>query len=232
MTVAQARALLGIDPNADEATVSQAYRAAVKAAHPDRDGGDAERLRRVIEAHRMLASIAASRLTFTLAPRAPEARVPASRRIGLQVSVQEALFGAEREIETDQGRRLKVRLPAGLRSGECVRLAGADGGADLLLQVAIASEPGLTTRGADILIEAEIDADDLQEGACIELDTPRGLRVFLAPPAAEDGGMVMVRFKGQGLPPRGEHPAGDMILSLTSRQSRGLFRRFSPRRAA
>jgi curved DNA-binding protein len=230
MTAGQARELLGLPPGADEQTISRAYHAAVKSVHPDREGGDAERLRQVIEAYQLLSAIGAPRLTFTLAPRPPEARPP--RRIALPVSVEEALFGGEREIQTPEGRRLKANLPAGLRNGECVRLAAADDGADLLLQISIACDPGVTVRGADILIQAEIDAEQLSGGACVELDTPRGRRVFLSPSAAEDGGVVVVRFKGQGLPARGEQPAGDMILSLTSRQSRGLFRRFVQRRAA
>ena len=232
MTAGEARELLGLPPGADEQTVSRAYHAAVKSAHPDREGGDAERLRQVIEAYQLVSAQGVPRLTFTLAPRPPEARTVPPRRIALQISVEEALFGGEREVQTPEGRRLKANLPAGLHNGECVRLAGADDGADLMLQVSISCDPGVTVRGADILIEAEIDAESLSGGACVELDTPRGRRVFLSPSAAEDGGVVVVRFKGQGLPAHGEQPAGDMILSLTSRQSRGLFRRFVTGRAA
>jgi curved DNA-binding protein len=231
MTVAQARELLGVHPGADEVAVAQAYRAAVKAAHPDRDGGDAERLRRVIEANQILSS-ATSRLTFTLVRRPAEPRQSAQRRLSLQISVEEALFGGERTIQVEGGPRLNVRLPAGLRSGEALRLAGADGGVDVLLQINLATEAGLSVRGSDVLLDAEIDPEALQDGACIELDTPRGRRVFLAPPSAEDGGVVMVRFKGQGLPARGRHAAGDMVIRIASRPSRGLLRRFTGRRAA
>jgi curved DNA-binding protein len=231
MTVREARELLGIHPGADADTVAQAYRAAVKAAHPDRDGGDAERLRQVIEANELLTAMSASRVTFTLAPRPPE-RPRQPQRLGLQIGIDEAMFGGERAVELDDGRKLKVRLPAGLRSGDALRLAAADDGCDLLLQISIAAEPGLSVRGADVCLDAEVDAEALQDGACLELDTPRGRRVFLAPRSAEDGGVVMVRFKGQGLPARGSSPAGDLVINLAARETRGFLRRFTGRRAA
>jgi curved DNA-binding protein len=46
--------LLGLPPAADGETLRRAFNAAVKAAHPDRPGGDHERLRLVIEAYRLL----------------------------------------------------------------------------------------------------------------------------------------------------------------------------------
>jgi curved DNA-binding protein len=232
MTVSEARELLGLRPGADGQTIARAYRSAVKAAHPDRDGGDVERLRQVIEAHRLLTPTSPERLTFTLMRRPAETAAP--RRLGLQISVEEALFGGERAVETQPDRQLNVRLPAGLKAGDVLRLAGADDGVDVLLQISIAAEPGVAVRGADLWIEVEIDADALQAGGCLEIDTPRGRQVFLAPKAAEDSGVVMVRFKGQGLPARGSHPVGDMVINLAIRESRSraLLRRFSSRWAA
>ena len=235
MTVSEARELLGLRPGAGDEALARAYRTAVKAAHPDRDGGDVERLREVIEAHKLLSSIAAPPpLNFTLMRHPAEARPHALRRLNLQIGVIEALFGGEHAIQAEPGRQLNVRLPAGLRSGDTLRLTGADGGADLLVKIAVAGEPGLAVKGSDVCVDVEISADALHDGSCLEVDTPRGRQVFLAPRATEEGGMVMVRFKGQGLPPRGRHPAGDMIVNLILRESRSraLLRRFSHRWAA
>lgn len=46
--------LLGLPPAADGETLRRAFNAAVKASHPDRPGGDHERLRQVIEAYSLL----------------------------------------------------------------------------------------------------------------------------------------------------------------------------------
>jgi curved DNA-binding protein len=63
--------LLGLPPAADGETLRRAFNAAVKAAHPDRPGGDHERLRLVIEAYRLLQ-------TRPPAPGPPQVR-PAAR---------------------------------------------------------------------------------------------------------------------------------------------------------
>jgi hypothetical protein len=52
--VGEALDLLGLPAAADGETLRRAFNAAVKAAHPDRPGGDHERLRLVIEAYRLL----------------------------------------------------------------------------------------------------------------------------------------------------------------------------------
>ena len=52
--VAQARAVLGVEPDADAGTVRSAYRERVKEVHPDTDGGDEEEFKRVREAYEVL----------------------------------------------------------------------------------------------------------------------------------------------------------------------------------
>jgi curved DNA-binding protein len=54
LRVGEALDLLGLPPAADGETLRRAFNVAVKAAHPDRPGGDHERLRLVIEAYRLL----------------------------------------------------------------------------------------------------------------------------------------------------------------------------------
>lgn len=52
---AEARRILGVDPDADEKRVRQAYREKVKTVHPDADNGDEERFKEVTEAYETLA---------------------------------------------------------------------------------------------------------------------------------------------------------------------------------
>ncbi len=53
-TAAQAYRTLGLDPDADEASVKRAYREKVKEVHPDADGGDEERFKEVTAAYERL----------------------------------------------------------------------------------------------------------------------------------------------------------------------------------
>lgn len=245
MTAGQARQLLSLAPRVDAATIDRAYRVAVKAAHPD-VGGDAERLRKVIEAHRLLKALGDVRINFAPAirPAPAQARAPAAppippppKSLRLQITVGEALFGGERRVEIEGVGRLDVRLPAGLRAGESLRLAGAaQDGADVMLRINVAIEPGVQVRGDDLWLDLSAPPHELEDGARLEIDTPRGRRAFMAPRLTDTGGLV--RLKGEGLPARGRHRPGDLIVRVTlddsseESVSRRLLRRFSARWAA
>lgn len=238
MTAGRARLVLGVAPGADAEALSSAFRAAVKGAHPDH-GGDAEHLRDVVEAHRVLKALAAARFNLPPARRSTaDRRPPPPRLLRLEISVLEALFGGERRLEADPGRLIDVRLPAGLRSGEALRLkhAGPGGGA-LLLRIVIAAEEALSVRGHDLWLTASAGADQLDEGARLEIDTPRGRRAIQTPAGADAG--AALRLRGEGLPARGPHPVGDLIVRLVREEAvadepaaRTLLRRFAARWAA
>ncbi len=249
MTAGQARQLLGLPLGASAEALTRAYRVAVKAVHPD-NGGDGERLRQVVEAHRVLQTLAQARLAFALTRRRPAAEAaprsapePANVRpaqpvrLRLQISIAEAVLGGTRRVEAAAGRQLELTLPAGLGPGEVLRLRGAGGaGLDVLVTIGVAVEPGLQLRGRSLWLELAAPKAALKGGERVEIETPRGRRAFLVPKAAEGGGVV--RLKGEGLPARGAHPAGDLIVRLTpeaegdTRLSRRLLRRFSARWAA
>jgi hypothetical protein len=53
-TPAEARQILGVDADSDAAEVKRAYREQVKECHPDTDGGDEERFKRVTAAYERL----------------------------------------------------------------------------------------------------------------------------------------------------------------------------------
>jgi curved DNA-binding protein len=233
MTVGQARELLGLAPGADAAALGHAYRTAVKAAHPDLGHGDPERLRQVIEAHRLLKSLGEARLAFAPATRAQTSATP--QTFALSITLREALAGGRRRVTVAGGRTLNLRLPKGLRPDEALRLKGlGDRGADILMSVTIQAQPGITVRGDDLWLEIAASPSQLKPGKRLELDTPRGRRAIVAPEGAGDGRPI--RLKGQGLPARGKRPAGDLILKLKLKveepASKKLLRRFAARWAA
>ena len=72
MTPAEARRVLGLAPGADDsAALRRAYREAVRAHHPDRPGGDAERFRRSVVAFELLAVTGDQTVTPAVSTRAP-----------------------------------------------------------------------------------------------------------------------------------------------------------------
>jgi len=234
MTPKHAREVLNAPANADQATLARAFRAAVKACHPDHPGGDAERLRQVIEAHRLLQQLQESRLKAAPAP--PPQPAPEPRTEHLDISVAEALFGGERRVKLLGGRELEVRLPPGLRTGETLRLSGAAGRADVLLKICVCAETNLSVRGDDLWLKVSAPLKQIDEGARLEVDTPRGRRaVWLSRKA---GLKRLMRLPGEGLPARGGHARGDLFLHIepeaapAESAAKSMLRRFAATWAA
>jgi curved DNA-binding protein len=224
ITLSRARELLGVGPFAAPGEVRSAFREAAKLAHPDRPGGGAERFREVVAAyHRLKHTPAAERIASPPAPRPEPPGV-------LAISPLVALQGGEASHRLAVGRTIRVRLPAGLRSGDTVRAGGAS------LTVAITSNPAMIVRGDDLWVSVNVDPRTLVEGGRIALETPIGRRIVWVTRKAGERGLV--RVVGQGLPARGSHPQGHLFVRLAARRgeadsaARALLRRFTAAWAA
>ncbi|NBB15233.1 molecular chaperone DnaJ [Caulobacter sp. SLTY] len=194
----RARVVLGLRGPADEAATRAAFRRAVKATHPDRAGGDAARLREVVEAYEVLKTAPSP------SPPAPAPR-PAVATEVLEISPALAAFGGEAMARLADGRKIAVSLPAGLRDGDRVR-AG-----DALLTVAVRGAEGLTLRGDDLWLTADLPSD-APWGGRLPVETPAGPRAVWIDRRALRRGLV--RLSGAGLPARGPHSVGDFIVRL------------------
>ncbi len=204
LTSREALALLGLDRGASPETLKAAFRAAAKAARPERAEGDSEKLRKVIEAYRLLQRLQVGREALA---------APASTDLMLEISVAEACGGLARSVRLPNGKTLGLRLPAGLRNGDPVRLArqGAEG-ADLILTVRVRPEPHLRVDGDDVHMTVQVDPRILEDGGRILVSTPAGDRSVWAPRGLADPRRL--RLKGQGLPPRGAHERGHLFVTL------------------
>ena len=199
LTADQARAILGLAPDASPHAVIGAFRAAAKEAHPDRPGGDAARFRDILDAYRLLQSL----------PRLPAVVLPSdgpSAEPHVEIGPLTALFGGEAEALLAGGRRVRARIPAGARHGETLSVGKAR------VKVRIAPEPAVQVRGADLWVTAEVGAAVLEQGGRVSIATPIGEKVlWISGRIAERG---LVRLEGQGLPARGAHPQGSLFIRL------------------
>ncbi|MBS0363465.1 MAG: DnaJ domain-containing protein [Proteobacteria bacterium] len=231
ITLKAARDLLGVGPFYSAAELRRAFREAAKRAHPDRDGGDEARFHEVTEAyHRLQATLPGPR---GAAPdpffQPPAPRSPEPTELTLDPIV--AMNGGEALHRTGDGRRLRLTLPAGLRSGDTVRVDGRE------LTVRLVGTPEMLVRGDDVWITATVPPRLLDEGGRIAVDTPVGRRiVWLTKKAGE---RKLVRLAGQGLPARGRHAQGHLFLRLAAAPAgaadsaaRTLLRRFAAAWAA
>jgi DnaJ-class molecular chaperone len=115
-------------------------------------------------------------------------------------------------------RRLEVTIPAGIRDGARVRLAGkggqgANGGppGDLYLRVAVAPHPVFTRRGDDLELDVDVPVWDAALGAEARVPTLKGKTLALSIPAGTEGGRVF-RLAGQGMPRSGGF--GDLLARV------------------
>jgi curved DNA-binding protein len=144
----------------------------------------------------------------------------------VMLDVEDAFLGATRQIalrvpKVDaQGRvaletrTLDVKIPAGVREGQLIRLAGqgapgAGRPGDLLLEVHFKAHPRYRVEGRDVHVDLPVAPWEAALGAVLKVELPGGaLNVRI--PAGAQGGRVL-RVRGKGLPGT---PAGDLMLRL------------------
>lgn len=226
LTLSAARALLGVAADADERELRKAYREAAKRAHPDRPTGDAALFRDVLAAYRLLQDTPVVQHHYPPAVAQP---APIADRVFLEIDIATALSGGSEELAID-GRRLRLKLPAGLREGDRVRVEG------VCFEVRLRAQDGALVRGDDLWLTGRVDPRVLAEGGRVDAETPLGPRpAWISTKAAARG---LVRLPGQGLPARAHHKAGDLFLRLEAAESRGesparsLLKRFAAAWAA
>jgi curved DNA-binding protein len=113
-------------------------------------------------------------------------------------------------------RALDVKIPAGIVSGQQIRLAGqgspgAQGApaGDLLLEIAVREDPRFQLQGRDVHVDLAVAPWEAALGANVTVPTLGG-DVELKIPAGSDSGKRM-RLRGRGMP---GPVAGDQIVTL------------------
>jgi curved DNA-binding protein len=220
LSLKQARALLGVDARASEAEVRNAFRQAAKHAHPDRVGGETERFHRISEAYKRLQA----------GETAAEAPVRSEAEPILTISPIVAWAGGEARHILPDGRRMKLRLPPGLRTGDQVRADGS------VFRVEIKGDGDLVVRGDDLWMTVEVPQATLAQGGRVAVVTPIGRRILWVNRKAAE--RRLVRAPGLGLPARGRRRQGHLFLRLAPKKglaesaARLLLRRFAAAWAA
>ncbi|MBR8655978.1 DnaJ domain-containing protein [Achromobacter sp. Marseille-Q0513] len=146
----------------------------------------------------------------------------------IEVDLDDALHGATRDISLrsmrvdDQGRpqmstrTLSVRIPAGVREGQYIRLGGQGmpgyGGGengDLYLEVRFKPHARYRAEGRDLYMSLPVAPWEAALGAQVEAPTPGGT-VEVSIPAGSANGRKL-RLRGRGIP---GDPPGDLYLVL------------------
>lgn len=145
------------------------------------------------------------------------------------LDIEDAYRGAQRQITLRSPQRdahgrvvlhertLDLRIPAGVRAGQLIRLAGQGspglGGApagDLLLEVQFRPHPRFQIDGANLLAELPVAPWEAALGAVVPVTLPDGSTLQVRVPAHAQSGRV-ISVRGKGLPGR---TPGDLDLTL------------------
>ncbi|MGO1462490.1 MAG: DnaJ C-terminal domain-containing protein [Marinobacter sp.] len=145
----------------------------------------------------------------------------------LSLPLEDVFSGSDKQVsfsvqEADgQGRvvarqkNLKVKIPAGMREGQHLRLKGQGspgmGGGesgDLLIEVELAPHSLFSVEGRDVVVTIPITPWEAALGATITVPTV-GSKVNVKVPKGTSSGRKL-RLKGKGLP--GKHPGDQMVV--------------------
>ncbi|HEV8472814.1 MAG TPA: DnaJ C-terminal domain-containing protein [Methylomirabilota bacterium] len=114
-------------------------------------------------------------------------------------------------------REVDVRIPAGVRTGQKVRVSGegsggAGGRGDLYLVVSVAPHPQFERKGDDLHLALPITAPEAALGTTLEVPTLRGKVSMKIPPATSSGRTF--RLPGYGMPRLKGGAAGDELVTV------------------
>lgn len=131
----------------------------------------------------------------------------------VDISLQEAYDGTTRHLQTNT-RKLQVRIPAGVKTGSKVRVAGAaPDGSDLYLVINITEDSRFEINGSDLTTTSTVDVFTLILGGDADVETPTG-KVKLNIPAGTQPEQVF-RLAGRGMPHlKSPNSKGDLFVKL------------------
>lgn len=131
----------------------------------------------------------------------------------VQISFKEAYEGTTRQLQTDR-RKLEVRIPAGVKTGSKVRVAGAGPeGLDLYLIIHVEDDDRFERNGYDLTTTSTVSIFVLILGGEANVETPAG-KVKLSIPAGTQPDQVF-RLAGRGMPHlKKANTKGDLFVKL------------------
>lgn len=138
-------------------------------------------------------------------------------RAKLSVPLEVVFTGGSQRIQIED-RVLDVKIPAGVKPGQVIRLAGQGRGARghagaLLLEVDYRPHPEFEVDGLNVLYTLPLAPWEAALGATVSVQTLGGAVDLKIPPNSDTG--KKLRLRGRGLP--GKPAAGDQIVEVEVR---------------
>lgn len=163
---------------------------------------------------------------------------PQSQEHPVEVTLEEAYQGTTRTLSFADGKRLEVKVPAGVRTGSRVRLAGKGArGGDLYLIVTVKPHSTFERRGDDLYVGVSVPLAVAMLGGEAQVPTLKGKVALKVPPETQNGRTF--RLAGQGMPHLGKSSRGDLMARVRvvlpdklSAEEKELFKKLGELRPA
>ena len=161
-------------------------------------------------------------------PRRP--RRGADYQVAVTITFEEAIFGTTKTVDNN-GKDLKVKIPAGIDDGMSVRIRGKGGPApegstepgDLYVRVRVKPHKSLMREGIIILSEQKIDMVDAALGCEVEVLTVDGPTTMKVPAGTQSG--TPFKLSGHGVPFRADGDRGPHIVTILVETPKNLSRK-------
>lgn len=139
----------------------------------------------------------------------------------VDLTFEEAMRGTRREVLIRSGdngsiERIEVQIPAGIVSGQKVRVRGKGnpgpaGRGDLYIACRVQPHPWFRAEGLDVVLELPISLTEAALGTKVDIPTLDGPTLLTVPPGTSSGTRLRLRGKGGG-DARGSR--GDLLVAI------------------
>jgi DnaJ-class molecular chaperone len=144
---------------------------------------------------------------------AAQAAGPAQK---LRLGFIEAALGGKRRVALAAGREVEITVPAGIETGQTLRLRAGGGRLlgwaqdETLLEIVVEAHPHFRRKNHDIHLELPITITEAVLGATVTVPTLRGSAAVKVPRGSNSGSTL--RLKGRGIAADGK--TGDQYVKL------------------
>lgn len=138
---------------------------------------------------------------------------PQRMEVNAAVSLEEAFHGTARVLQMEDGTRLEVNIPRGVTTGSKVRMKGAGGQGDIVLNIEVEPDARYTRDGDNLRVHVPVDLYTALLGG--EVQVPAiDKTVALTIPAGTRNGKT-IRLRGLGMPHlKNPDQRGDLLAEV------------------
>jgi DnaJ-class molecular chaperone len=132
-------------------------------------------------------------------------RAPRSQDASYELTVpfNLSVTGGETTVGLSNGKRIKIKIPAGVTNDSTLRLKGqGEHGGDALIKIKVQESPLFKREGNNITLTVPITLKEAVLGTKITIPTPSGDVVMKVPPFSSSD--KMMRLKGKGVSGKGD----------------------------